>query len=138
MFTLTSGPPLDWGNVAFYGLYSDIAIPNSERTPTHWFNTNAGFEKASGKQLANNIRTFPTRTSGARGDGTNNWNLSTMKNFQIHERLRFQLRAEAQDALNHPMFAAPNTDPTSTLFGQASATQFTEQRRVSLIGRLEW
>ena len=138
MFTETSGAPLDWGNVLFNGTFSDIAIAKSDRTTSRWFNTDAGFEKASGKQLANNIRTFPTRTSGARSDGTNNWNMSAMKNFQIRERLRFQLRAEAQDALNHPMFAAPNTDPTSSLFGQVTATQFTEQRRLNLIGRLEW
>ncbi len=138
MWTKASGPSLDWGNVAFYGVYSNIAIPNNEKTPTHWFNTDAGFEKSTAKQLASNVRFFPTRTSGARSDGTDNWNLSTMKNFRITERLRFQLRAEAQDALNHAMFAAPNTDPTSSLFGQVSATQFSEQRRLNLIGRLDW
>jgi hypothetical protein len=48
------------------------------------------------------------------------------------------LRVEAQDALNHAMFAAPNTAPTTTLFGQVNSIVATEQRRVTLGGKLSW
>jgi hypothetical protein len=138
MYHGTSGPPGEFGNILFIGQLHDIVLPRSERKPDRWFNTDAGFEKNSQRQLGSNIRTFPTRLAGLRSDGTNNWNISALKNFRIRERLRFQLRAEAQDAFNHAMFAAPNTAPTNSLFGQVTATQFGEQRRLFLVGQLEW
>ena len=103
-----------------------------------WFNTEAGFEKDVNKQLASNIRTFPPRLTGLRADGYNDWDLSAFKNFTIHERLAFQLRVEAQDALNHAMFAAPNAAPTNTLFGQVNSIVATEQRRITFGGKLSW
>ena len=98
----------------FNGDIHDIVLPESERTVDRWFNTDAGFEKNNSKQLASNLRTFPLRLTGLRADGYNSFDLSAMKNFALTEKLRFPLRAEAQDALNHAMFAVPNTTPTST------------------------
>jgi hypothetical protein len=110
----------------------------SERRVERWFNTDAGFEKSSARQLGSNIRTFPSRLTGLRADGFNNWDLSLLKNFRIAEKLKFQLRAEAQDALNHAMFASPNTSPASTLFGQVTSTVSGGQRAITLGGRLTW
>lgn len=131
-----TGPPLNFGNVAFYGNINDIQLPKSERTAERWFNTAAGFERDPAKQLANNLRTFPLRLPGVRSDGFNQWDLSVFKNFRITERVRFQLRAEAQNALNHAMFNPPNAAPTNSNFGQVTATQFPEQRRINLAGKL--
>jgi len=64
------------------------------------------------------------------------WDLSLFKTIRVSERVRVQLRAEAQDAFNHAMFAAPNTTPTSTLFGQVSSIVGTEQRRVQVGAKL--
>jgi len=133
-----SGPPIGFGNILFYGNIHDIVLPRSQRTVERWFNTDAGFEKNSARQLASNIRTFPLRLTGLRADGYNSWDLSLFKNFKIRERLNFQLRAEAQDALNHAMFAAPNTAPTNTLFGQVNSIVGTEQRRITIGGKLTW
>lgn len=133
-----SGPPLNWGNVLFYGNIKDITLPKSERRVERWFNTEAGFERDTRKQLASNIRGFPLRLNDIRQDGYNNWDLSLFKNIRITEKIRFQLRAEAQDAFNHAMFAAPNTAPTNTLFGQVNSIVGTEQRRVAVGGRLSW
>ena len=134
-----SGPALGMGNIIFYG--SDVAsivLPRSDRKVERWFNTDAGFERSSSKQLGSNIRVFPSRLTGLRGDGYNNWDLSLLKNIAITEKLKFQLRAEAQDALNHAMFATPNTTPTSSLFGQVTNTVGGGQRAVTLGGRLTW
>jgi hypothetical protein len=131
-----TGPPLNFANVIFDGDINDIQLPKSQRTAERWFNTEAGFERNSARQLAGNVRSFPLRLSGARADGFNQWDLSAFKNFQITERVRFQLRAEAQNALNHAMFNPPNTAPVNTNFGQVTATQFPEQRRISLAGKL--
>jgi len=49
--------------------------------------------------------------------------VSLFKDFQIRERVRFQLRADADNATNQPTFPAPNTTPTSSLFGVTTLSQ---------------
>lgn len=134
-----SGPPIGFGNIIYYGgdLHS-IVLPKSERRVERWFNTDAGFERASGKGLANNIRTFPSRLTGLRADGYNNWDLSMFKTFRFKERLRAQLRVEAQDAMNHAMFSPPNTAPANTLFGQVNGVVAPEQRRINIALKVMW
>jgi len=133
VFNGQSGPALSFGNVIYYGTYPEIRLPVSERTIDRWFNT-SGFVTASGQQLANNIRTFPSRISAVRADGINVWDLSLQKTFPLKERYRLQFRAQAEGAMNHPNFAPPNTTVTSTLFGKVTATQGSgqEERRIFL------
>src|SRR5688572_16869785 len=96
--------------------------PRSASTAPHaalisidrWFNTE-GFERNSQRQLASNIRTFPTRIGSVRADGINVWDLSLHKNLRLIEGLTLQLRLEMEGAMNHPNFAGPNIDSTSTL-----------------------
>jgi len=116
-----SGPALGFGNAIFFGNLKDIPLPNSRRTIDRWFNVDAGFERDSRKQLGSNIRTLPSRFSGIRGDGMNNWDLSIIKNTAIRENLQLQFRAEFINAFNHTQFAAPNTTPSSTAFGTVTA-----------------
>ena len=112
-----SGAPLAWGNYIFTGDIKNIQLPDSQQTVARWFNTDAGFNKNSAQQLANNLRTFPIRFSGIRADGATGWNFSLIRNYRIRERLQMQFQAEAFNTLNHPVFAAPNTTPTSSAFG---------------------
>jgi hypothetical protein len=138
IFQGQSGPPIGFGNIIFTGNLADLVLPIDQRTIQRWFNTSAGFNENSSQQLANNIRTFPLRLTGLRANGYNNWDMSVFKGFQLREKMTFQLRAEAQDALNHPMFDAPNTTPTSSLFGQVTATVGAQQRVVTVGARLMW
>ena len=138
LYTGQSGPPLGWGNVLFIGNIKDITLPVSQRSPDRWFNIDAGFVRDTRQQLDSNIRTFPLRFNDIRGDGYNNWNLSLFKNFRFKERWRLQLRAEAIDAMNHPMFATPNTTPTSTAFGTVSSVVGNQQRQVWVGAKLSW
>ena len=116
-----SGAPLSFSNVLFLGDIDSIGLSRGDRSINRWFNTDAGFEKSSAKQLASNLRTFPLRLSGVRSDYFNMADLSMLKNFQIYERYKFQFRAEALNALNHPTdFAPPSTDPTSSAFGRVT------------------
>jgi hypothetical protein len=136
-----SGAPIDFGNVIFSGNIEDIVLPKSQRTVDRWFNTDAGFERNSTKQLASNIRTFPLRFSGLRADGMNCANISLFKTFKFTERIGFQLRAEATNAFNHSMFiSSPTTTPTSTLFGAmpSSVVQSNQPRRVTVGAKLSW
>jgi hypothetical protein len=116
------GAALGFGNALFYGNIKDIALSSGERSIEHWFNTSS-FETVSSKALSNNVRTFPLRFASVRGPGTNNIDLSAIKNTRITEKLKLQFRAESMNALNHPQFANPNTTTTSTAFGTISATR---------------
>jgi hypothetical protein len=140
IFLGQSGPPINFGNVLWRGTGPDdlgkLVMPVSDRTPDLWFNALkssgpgvVGFETVTAKGLASNIRTFPLRLAGLRGDGQNYWNAALYKQFVIREKLRVQLRTEWEGALNHPNFSPPNATPTNTLFGQVTAMQG-EARRI--------
>ena len=87
---------------------------------TRWFNTDAGFNKVSGEQLASNVRTFPLRLDSVRTDTVKNVDLSIIKNTTIAGK-NLQFRFESLNAFNHPLFLGPNTDPTAVAFGQVGA-----------------
>jgi hypothetical protein len=133
-----SGAPIVFGNVLFNGRLADLVLPRSERKVERWFNIDAGFERSAARQLSGNIRTFPLRLTGLRAHNWSNWDLSLFKTIPIRERVRLQLRAEASDAFNHAMFAAPNTAPTSTLFGLVSSTTLGGQRNITVAAKLMW
>jgi len=60
----------------------------------------AAFEEAPVGQLGNAPRTL----DGARGPWQQTLDLSVQKNFKVTERWRLQLRMDALNALNHPIF----------------------------------
>lgn len=70
------------------------------------------------------------------GPGFQNWNMGLFKTIPVNERFRFQFRAEAFNVFNHPIWSAPNMDPTSSTFGQV--TTKTSQRNMQLSLRLEF
>ncbi|HWB83391.1 MAG TPA: carboxypeptidase-like regulatory domain-containing protein [Bryobacteraceae bacterium] len=121
MWLLQSGPPLGFGNAIFLGDLKNIALASDQRSINEWFNVNAGFERNSTKQLADNIIALSPLFSGIRGDGLNWWNLSFIKDTNITEKCRVQFRVESANAFNHPKFAAPNTSPSSSSFGKVTA-----------------
>ncbi|MCL5744872.1 MAG: hypothetical protein M1541_13265 [Acidobacteria bacterium] len=123
------GAPLGFGNVLFLGNINDIALPSGQKSLDQWFNTNAGFDRLTAEQLADNIRAFPLRLSGVRAPNQNYWNMSLYKQFRLKEGLKMQVRTEWEGALNTPQFAGPNTAPTNTLFGEINSTQG-EARRI--------
>jgi hypothetical protein len=133
-----SGAPLTFGNIIFSGDIQSIVLSSSQRSLSQWFNTSAGFNRSSNQQLAYNIRRFPLALSGLRADGVNNWDMSLFKSFQISERVSFELRLEGSDMLNHPQFSAPNTNPTSSLFGKVTSTVAAQQRVILVGGKLTW
>jgi len=116
-----SGPPIGFGNIIFRGDLHQLVLPISQRTPSRWFNIDAGFERDPAKQLASNIRQFPSRLTGLRAKGLNVWNLSAIKNFRLTEQVKLQFRTEWLNAMNHTHLAAPNTTVTSPLFGAVTS-----------------
>lgn len=122
VYETQTGAPIGFGNIIFTGNLKDIPLPKGQRTTARWFHTQAGFERDPARQLAQNIRTFPTRFSGIRTHGLNIWNLSALKNFSVRERVKVQFRTEWLNAWNHSHFAAPVTGVTNSLFGAVSNT----------------
>jgi hypothetical protein len=137
VITFQSGAPLGFGNALFNGDIHDIALPSDERNADRWFNTAAGFNRNSSQQLADNIRTFPLRLAGVRGDSQNRWDLSAIKEFPITERVKFQFRAECFNALNHTILNDPNTSPTSSSFGRVTGTA-AQSRTFQFAGKLRF
>jgi hypothetical protein len=116
-----SGGPLWFNSIIFNGNLHDVPLSKSERTVDRWFNIDAGFNRNSQQQLTDyHLRAFPMRFSGIRGDGRATWDFSAIKNFPIRESFRLQFRAECYNAWNHPNFANPNANPTSTSFGRVT------------------
>jgi hypothetical protein len=122
IYTYQTGFPITWGNLLFTGTLEDIALPAGERTIDRWFNTAAGFNTVSSQQLVANVRTFPLRIDSVRTDGINNLDFSVIKNVSFGGGRMVQLRVEAINALNHPRFPGPNTNPTQVAFGRISAS----------------
>jgi Carboxypeptidase regulatory-like domain len=72
-------------------------------------------------RLANNIRYFPSRVPGLRGQGLNLWDISIVKQVQLNGRVRAQFNIEFLNAFNHPVFNNPGTDPTAADFGKVTS-----------------
>ena len=128
-----SGPPLAFGNVICRYFYSDLRLRFNLRNVDRWFKTE-GFERDPRRALQYNVRTFPLRLAQVRAAGINMLDLGAFKSLTLREGLRLQLRAEAEGALNHPNFDAPNTNPLSSLFGKVTATQTGEGERRVFVG----
>ena len=137
LYTLQSGQALGFGNAISSGNLKDIPLPTDRRSVDRWFNTDAGFERNPARQLAWNVRRFSSRFAGIRGDGINQWNLSTIKNFRIREGVRLQFRGEAINGLNHAQFQNPNTNPASAAFGMVTDEK-SSGRALQLALKLLW
>lgn len=132
IYTVQPGPPLEWGNVIYYGGDLHLDTRNIDRNfDTSRFNTN------SQQQLVSNIRTFPQRFNNLRADGVNNLDASVIKNIAIREQLRLQFRFEAFNALNRAEFDAPILNPVNSSFGHTQATS-NLPRRIQMALRLVW
>ncbi len=118
-----SGGPLGFGNIIFNGNIEDIPLSSGQRDVDRWFNTDAGFNRNSQQQLGSNIRTFPLRFSGIRGDDQRSWDLSIVKNFALGgERTKLRFRADVYNAWNQTNLNNPNMSPTNSSFGRITST----------------
>jgi hypothetical protein len=106
----------------------------------------ANYKPAAGDTIKNgvyqdfaaNIRTFPTRWADVRASRTNNLDMGVYKNFNIMEKMKLQFRFESYNTFNHPRFAAPNSDPTSSSFGVVGASQQNAPRTIQMALKLSF
>lgn len=116
ILTLQSGEPIAitqaaapyGGNRPMVTGDPNIASPTIDR----WFNTNA-FAPTPAFTYGNAPRNLPrTRT-----DGLVDWDASVLKNIQLRERVRLQLRGEFFSFMNTPRFGGPGTALNTGDFG---------------------
>ena len=62
----------------------------------------------------------PTVLPALYGPAYFNSDLGVFKNFQVSERMRLQIRAQAQNFLNHPLYSFPNSNNLTLNFVQAT------------------
>jgi hypothetical protein len=135
------GALLNWGNIFFNGNLADIKkdkpeialLPDGTFDPTKtWFNTEAGFVKATADQpAAFQKRVFPFRVDGVRGQSFSMANMSVARTFDLPGPRTFQLRVDVQNLFNRQHYANPNLDPTSTNFGQVRAVNNSVMRFIT-------
>jgi len=113
------GEPIPWGNVLFRGNIKELRV--NKQTAERMFNTEAGFETAPAKQLAYNVRTFPSYLCGVRYQTEKNVDFSVIKNTTITERVALQFRAESYNVFNLHVYTDANTNPTSAAFGTSTS-----------------
>jgi hypothetical protein len=102
------------------------------------------YSPASGNNIYNDFATwntyFPTTFGDIRQPYTTAFTLGARKSFVIAGPVRFQVRMDVFNALNHPLFASVNVTPTSTYFGTLSSgaleSQTNSPRQVQLSGKL--
>ena len=67
---------------------------------------------------ANTLANIPLRLANLRQPWAPIFDMSMNKSFNFSERYRFQVRVEAFNAFNTPLFGSPNTSPTDLQFGR--------------------
>lgn len=125
IYTAQTGAPLVWtngstSNIGDYVYFGGPLDLNNSQVNGPAFNTSV-FDTKAADQFQFHIRTFSTTFPNLRAAGINNFDASIMKQFQIRETMYFQLRMEAFNAVNHPVFGAPVTTISSTTFGQITS-----------------
>jgi len=109
-------------NADFAPGFSKITIMNPKTNGNYYFNP-AAFVAVSG--VYNPGDPYGTTARDFfRGPGRTNLDLALAKTTAITERVNFEFRVEAFNALNHTEFANPNTIVTSGNFGQITSTTF--------------
>ena len=89
----------------------------------------AAFTLAPAATFGNTPRTL----GSLRGPGQKNWDSSIFKNFLISERVKAQFRAEALNTFNSPLFHSPNTNLSTSTFGQiTSQDNFARQLELAI------
>ena len=126
LFTYNTGVPIRLGSAVVSG---DPAL--SHPTSGEWFD----ISKVS-VLPAFTVRTNPVQYSDLVGPRLVNLDMTLGKQFRIVERVKFELRMEAYNALNAFTPAAPNTSIGNANFGKCiGALAGTSGRQVQLSGR---
>jgi hypothetical protein len=133
-YRFTSGNPVAGINAIDYCTSSELLIPT--QTHDEWFNNS---KSCNFRGLPSyTLRTVPDRYAWLRQMDNTTINVAASKNFQLHERWRLNLRAEAFNLLNHPLYGAPDTTYSDARFGMLPVGQQNFPRLIQVSGRISF
>ena len=146
IYEYMTGTPTSMPNAIPVG---NASIPN--QSYDEWFNTctllttgvRSGCASASSPiawmQLKpNQLPTASSYFPNLRNPWAPNVNVSLFKQFKFNERTSLELRGEAFNATNTPIYQGPNTNITSPLFGTITRSQQNFPRNMQLALRLQF
>jgi hypothetical protein len=108
------------GGIGISGPNYDISVRPDQSGPVHLTKTKAQWFTTSPYNYA--VGHFGTAGVGTfLGPGSEKWNLSAMKNFDIGERWKLQLRAESFNVFNHTNFSGIDTGLGDGSFGEVTS-----------------
>ena len=110
-------------------LLHDPSLPSGQRSITHWFDTSA-FAAPAQFTFGNSPR------SGLRGAGLVTTDVTLEKSVWLKEKLKFDLRGEFYNILNHANFNVPGATYGAADFGLVTSAR--AGRTVQLAGRLSF
>ncbi len=114
---------------------SDISPRPDQVAPVHMPKTQLSWFSQS--SFANAVGHFGDASNGSLlGPGLNLWDLSAIKNFNMGEHARLQIRGEFFNAFNHNSFASVDQRLGQSQFGQATSSH--DPRVIQLGGKINF
>ncbi len=128
-FPLTIGEASDVSNTGSSGprpnQLVNANLPSDQRSPNHWFNTQAFALQAPG--------TFGNAGTGTvRGPGMTTFDFGLQKRFLFSERRYFELRAESFNLANTPVFNTVGQSFGTSTFGTLTAAEDSRELQFGL------
>ncbi len=149
VYQVQSGQPLNFNPASTSPLYIGPGDPtqsawgrngfksssNNLTATGNWFNTANWVKATSPGSITSGVvpnvvpnqfqvRTMPIRFDTLRADFLNQFDAAVQRNFslsRLYETASVQIRIDAINALNHPVYNTPNTDWTNSAFGQITS-----------------
>jgi hypothetical protein len=146
-FLARSGVPFDFPNAAPLAARS-AALSSEQRDELARRNGGTKFNPFFDKyydvtlfprvaQAPFTLRDFPTRFPDVRSPHLQSWEISAYKEFRFFERVRWQIRADFQNALNYAYFGAQQSNNvTDPRFGQLNPAQNNQTRQIVLVMKI--
>ena len=117
IYRFTSGNPV--AGIDALSNCADLVVEN--QTKDRWFNNDKSCNYRS--RASYTLRVVPDRYARLRQMDNLSVNLAVGKTFAVTERWKFNLRGEAFNLMNHPIYKAPDTSITSVRFGMLPLDQ---------------
>jgi hypothetical protein len=123
IYSAQSGIADGLADVPFTGPFqaTDLLLPENQRGPDHYYNTNINLNRDPRQAFVWHVRTLSTRFGAVRTDGLNVWDISLAKDFALREAMKLKFEGQFLNAFNHPVFAAPVGSPTNSDFGKITS-----------------
>ena len=129
----------------------DPRLPKGQQSYSRWFNTCTMLTSGARSGCAspdetiawvqlkpNEVRTYSARFPNLRNEWRPQVSMSVFKTLPLTERVNLELRGEAFNAFNMPMYGGPNTSLTSAQFGVVTKDQQNFPRSMQFALRLRF